>query len=226
MFRIVDQTDRAEVYLYGRIGQNFWGEGNSAKGFIDTLKNLSPKPLDIHIDSGGGDVFEGYAICSAIQRYEGQTTAYVDGLAASAASYIACVCDVVKMNEYAWIMIHNASAYVQGNADELEKIVSRLRGIDESIATIYERRSLLTLEEIKEAMASETWYTANEALEVNLCQEVIETEERMAACLDDESAREYMNVPDSLVSHAPTNLDEASYFAVDGRVYRKEENEL
>ena len=90
MFKVKNEASRAVLYIYGTIGEDFWDEedSNRAKAFAKTLDELNPKPLDIRIDSAGGDVYEGFAIASAIQRYEGETHVYIDGMAASAASYI------------------------------------------------------------------------------------------------------------------------------------------
>ncbi len=238
MFAIRNEADKAEVYLYGRIGKSFWGDGNSAKGFIDQLKDLSPKPLDIHIDSGGGDVFEGFAICSAIQRYEGPTVAYVDGMACSAASYIAAMCDEVRMNDFAFLMIHNASAMAAGTAEELEKTVALLRNIDDTLTRVYVARSDMDEAEVRDAMAAETWYTADEAKEKGLCQEVIVTEARLAACVDDVTASEYRNMPQAVsvrkgwepsTSQTPNTIPEAGgakpadLIAMDGKLISRKD---
>lgn len=243
MFEIRNEGERAEIYLYGIIGVDFWGDGNSAEDFSKQLNELSPKPLDIRIDSGGGDVYEAFAMCSAIQRYEGETVAYIDGLAASAASYIAVVCDRVVMNDYAFLMIHNAWTCCSGNADYLEECIARLRNIDDTIAKIYEKRTAYTLDEIKNLMKAETWFSAESALETGFAQEVVTTEERMAACITSDIAENYKNMPaeidvikDSLepdnqiTSHPVSNLDteenepeqEASYLLLNGLMFRKE----
>lgn len=204
MFRINDKGERAEVFLYGTIGKDSWsGEGNSAKDFAAIIKELAPKPLDIRIDSGGGDVYEGFAMCSAIQRYEGETTAYIDGMAASSASYVASVCDRVVMNDYAWFMIHNAWTITIGNAQELALTIERLNQIDATIRDIITKRSGLSSDEVAAYMEEETWFNASEAMEAGICQEVIETEERMAACIPSSLASNYRRVPEGvLVSHS------------------------
>lgn len=238
MLEIRNQVDHAEILLYGDIGADFWGEGNTAEDFVSQLNELSPKPLDIRIDSCGGDVYEAFAMCSAIQRYEGETTAYIDGLAASAASYIAVVCDRVVMNDYAFLMIHNAWTFAMGNADDLEKAVSRLRCIDQTIASIYEKRSDYTIDEIEQLMNDETWITADEALIHGLCQEVLETEERIAAHISADIAARYRNIPDGVlvqnkdednaISHTQNTIEKkveepvASYLVIDGQLHRKD----
>lgn len=250
MFKIVDSDERAQVYLYGRIGADFCGAGNSAKKFVEQLDELAPKPLDIHIDSGGGDVFEAFSICSAIQRYPGETTAYVDSMAASAASYITAVCDTVKMNDFAFIMIHNASSYAGGNAKYLRETADLLEKIDDTLVGIYAKRTNCSADDLREMMAAETWLTATEAKEHNFVQEIIETEERASACIDSASASGFKNIPDTVsvadelidavrerlektaTSHPLNNLGEkvdepvrqaeAEYLRLDGKLYRKE----
>ena len=206
MFQVKNEAGRATVYIYGTIGADWWSpeDENRAKEFSQTLDELSPKPLDIRIDSTGGDVYEGFAIASAIQRYEGDTHAYIDGIAASAASYIALMADRVTMNDYAMIMIHNAWCLTVGNRDELRGTADRLEALDDTIAGIIAARSVLDLDAVKEAMRAETWYTGDDALAAGMCDEVIVTDERIAASLDESVACRFRNVPEKL------RLDEAS----------------
>lgn len=244
MFEIRNEAEEAEILLYDFIGEStdFWtGEksGISAQTFKEALDEVSPKNVSLRIDSSGGDVFDAFAMCSAIQRYPGKVTAYIDGLAASAASYIAVVCDDVVMNDYAYLMIHCASSYGRGNARDFEDIAARLRNIDANLAAIYQKRSNLTIEQVLDYMADETWFTAADAKECGLCTEVVETEERMAACIDPVLAQGYRHVPEAVnvrseagKSHAPHTVTEeavkeAAYTVLDGKVYRKEvQNEL
>lgn len=200
MFDFRDEAEKAIVYIYGTIGEDFWSpeDGNRAKEFAQKLDGLSPKPIDIHIDSSGGDVYEGFAIASAIQRYEGFTHAYIDGMAASAASYIAMMADRVTMNDYAVIMIHNAWTFAIGNRDELRDMADRLESLDKAIAGIITSRSALDLTEVTAAMSAETWYTSDDALVAGMCDEVIETEQRIAASLDRSMAKHFFNIPENV----------------------------
>lgn len=239
MFEIRNEAEEAEILLYDFIGEStdFWtGEksGISAQTFKEALDSVSPKNVSLRIDSSGGDVFDAFAMCSAIQRYPGKVTAYIDGLAASAASYIAVVCDDVVMNDYAYLMIHCASSYGRGNARELEDVAARLRNIDANLAAIYQKRSNLTIEQVLDYMADETWFTAADARECGLCTDVVETEERIAACIDPAFADRYQHVPEGISlrnaqekSHAPHTVTveavkEAAYTLLDGKIYRKE----
>lgn len=200
MFQVKNEAARATVYIYGTIGADWWSpeDENRAKEFSKTLDELSPKPVDIRIDSAGGDVYEGFAIASAIQRYEGETHAYVDGLAASAASYIALMADKVSMNDYAMLMIHNAWTIAIGNRDELRDMAERLEALDDTIAQIIANRSALDIDQVRAAMCAETWYSAADAAEAGMCDEVIETGQRMAASLDRAIAKHFNNIPEGI----------------------------
>lgn len=223
MFKVSDSAGSATVYLYGTIGPDAWDEesSNTAKAFSQTLDRLSPKPLDIRIDSCGGDVYEGFAIASAIQRYEGRTTAYVDGVAASAASYIAVMADRVVMSDFAQIMIHDASTVAVGNASEMLDVAARLDSVDATIAGIISARSGMPYDEVRAAMDAETWYGAEDAVRAGLADEVAKTSQRVSASLDPALLARYRNVPESLESHAACSIPTGDGPVLLGnRVYR------
>lgn len=209
MFKIKNEAECAVIYIYGTIGADFWNDddSNTAKDFAKKLDELEPKPLNIRIDSGGGDVYEGFAIASAIQRYEGHTHVFIDGMAASAASYIALMADEVSMNDFSMIMIHNAWTFAVGNRDELRDTAARLEALDDTIAGIISSRSGLSIEETRGAMCAETWYTADEAREAGMCDEVIETEQRIAASIDQRLLCHFKNVPENIAVDMPVTDD-------------------
>lgn len=232
MFQIKNEAARAVVYLYGTIGKDWWDDDseNTAKEFSKKLDELSPKSLDIRIDSCGGDVYEGFGIASAIQRYEGETTAYVDGLAASAASYIAVMADKVVMNDYAQIMIHDAWTWASGNAESLRAMAERLDALDGQIAAIIAGRTGMDADEVRALMDAETWFTAEEAKDKGLCDEITVTEQRLAACLDEAMMARYKRVPEAVKaseSHAQDimqpNEEHAGSIVLGNRVYRTKE---
>lgn len=213
MFQIKNEDQRATVYLYGTIGAFCDADSsNTAKTFAATLDELSPKPLDIRIDSCGGDVYEGFGIASAIQRYEGETTAYIDGIAASAASYIAVMADKVVMTDFAQLMIHDAWTYTSGNAAELLVAAERLEAVDGTIAGVIAARSGMDIEDVRAAMDAETWYDAQAAVDAGLADEIVQTEQRVAACIDPAMLAHYKHAPkaaiEALASPSPTEPGE------------------
>ncbi len=105
--------DKVELYIYGEIVSDKWYDDDvTANDFKDALNEHKGKDLEIYINSPGGSVWEAQAIVSMLQRHTGTKTAYIDGLAASAASFIAMSCDKVIMPENAYLMIHKRGAYL------------------------------------------------------------------------------------------------------------------
>ena len=175
-------TNSARLDIYGDIGESWWDDAAvSAKdvlGFIAGLDDATP--VELHVNSGGGSVFDAFAIMTALKSHPAKVTAYVDGLAASAASYLIAAADEIVVSEVAWLMIHNASGLCLGNASDMDKTADELRRIDAAIASIYEKRAG-TGHDFAADMADETWYDAAAAVEVGLADR-IEEAVGVAAC--------------------------------------------
>lgn len=178
-----NEAGRSELYLYGEIStESWWGDEVTPKDFKRDLDECSG-PLDVHINSGGGEVFAGQAIYNMLKRYDGgDVTVYIDGLAASIASVIAMAGDRIVMPENAMLMIHNAWTYVVGNCGDLRRMADELEKLDGVIAGVYVSRSGADPQTIADMMADETWFTAAEALEAGLVDEV-EANKQIAASL-------------------------------------------
>ena len=173
-FEFKNELESATLYIFDNIGSSYW-EIN-ANDIEEELKNANNKPLNIHINSNGGEVFEGFTIYNLIKGYSGQTTVYVDGLAASIASVIALAGDKVIMNKASMLMIHNASGGCYGNAEEMKKVVEALEKINSVIKDIYVAKTGLSIEKLTELMDNETFMTPSECLEYGFCDEVIDEE--------------------------------------------------
>ena len=166
----VRQADKsATVFLYDIIDP-FWGV--SAAAFVKALNGISAPQIDLHINSPGGDVFEGRAIASAIAQHPSKITANVDGLAASAATTVAIAAKEVVMAQGAFMMIHNAWAIAAGNAGDLRSLADILDKIDGSLIEDYVGASGASAEQVKAWMDAETWFTAQEAVDAGLADSV------------------------------------------------------
>jgi ATP-dependent Clp protease protease subunit len=176
---------RAELLLYGDISERTWfGDEVTPKQFkadLDALGDIAE--LDIYINSGGGDVFAGFAIYNMLKRHAAKKTVYVDGLAASIASVIAMAGDKIIMPENAMLMIHNAWANVRGNKAKLRKIADEMEKMDGLLADTYMSRSGKGKDDIVALMDAETWFTAAEAVEAGLADE-IEASKKLAASVN------------------------------------------
>ena len=164
----------AEILIYDEIG--IWGI--TARDFVQQLDELGERArLTVRIDSPGGDVFGGVAIYNALRRNGAEIIVRIDGLAASAASFIAMAGDQIVMPENTMIMIHDPRAIVIGGAEDMRRMAETLEKIVDSIASMYEAKSGLSRDEIVTMMAEETWLSAAEAVERGLADEMVETVE-------------------------------------------------
>lgn len=174
-----------ELMLYGDIASSSWyGDEvtpGKFKADMDALGDVSE--LKVFINSGGGDAFAGQAIHSMLKRHKAHTTAYIDGIAASAASVIAMAADTIIMPSNAMMMIHKAWTIAIGNADEMRKLAADMDKVDESLATVYVEKTGQEHDQVVEWLAAETWMTAQEALDRGFCDQ-IEESKKVAASLN------------------------------------------
>jgi len=154
-----------DVYVYDVIDP-FWGA--SAQALIDALAAADGAEVALHINSPGGDVFEGRAMAAAVVAYPGKVTAHVDGLAASAATYVALAANEVRITDGGMMMIHNGWTLAMGDKASLRKTADLLEQIDGLIAADYARHMNMPVDQVKALMDDETWYTPQQALEAGL----------------------------------------------------------
>lgn len=169
-YRIEAAGDEARVWLHDEVG--YWGTTSAA--FTTELQKYRAKNLRVHINSPGGDVFDGIAIFNALAAHPKRVTTHVDGLAASAASFIALAGDRVVMEPNSMMMIHAAQGLGVGNADELREYADLLDTCTDIIAGIYAAKAGGTVASWRKVMAKDKWYTAAEALSAGLVDEVLD----------------------------------------------------
>lgn len=167
-----------EIMLYDEIG--FWGV--TAKEFNDRLAAITSRSILVRINSPGGDVFDGLAIYSALKQHPAEITCQVDGLAASAASFIALAGEKTIMSENALMMTHCAWGLAIGNKSDMLETAMILEKIDGQLADIYAKKTGKTPAECMAMMAGEgkndgTWFTALEACDFGLIDELMPADE-------------------------------------------------
>jgi ATP-dependent protease ClpP protease subunit len=169
---LVDRPSTAAIYIYDVIGCTCWWDDDcrcmTAKNLIDELQGLRVDELHIHINSPGGEVDDGIAIYNTLRNHPARKTTFIDSLAASAASFIALAADEVVIAETGTVMIHEASTIAIGDAAELRQTADVLDKYSNNIAGIYSRKSGRSIEECRELMRAETWFTGAEAVEAGL----------------------------------------------------------
>lgn len=162
--------DVAVMRLYDPIDSygEFWGV--SAKEFAAALDGLPSNVSEIrlHINSPGGDVFDGTAIANQLRAQKARVVGVVDGIAASIASVIAVACDELVMSENTTLMVHDAWGLCIGNAGEMTAMARTLDGLSGSLADAYASKAGGSREDWRAVMQSETWFSAEEAVAAGL----------------------------------------------------------
>jgi ATP-dependent protease ClpP protease subunit len=169
-----------EMTIYGEIG----GGGVSAIQFrqdLITLAAASPAEVRLRIHSPGGDMFEGLAIYNCVKALNRPVTVVVDGVAASAASLIACAGNPVVMPSNTFLMIHNPFTFTGGDSEDLLAAAEALGSFTKAMANIYAGKSSLPESVILNMMSKETWLSAGEAYAYGLCDQVTDSVQ-IAAC--------------------------------------------
>ena len=124
------------------------------------------------VNSGGGDILEGFAIYNALNDFSGKITAQID-FAASMASVFVMAADVVTMKESSSIMmIHRPWGMSGGNSEELRKHADTLDKMEVMLLDIYVAKSGMDRDELSRLLADETYLDAKEALALGLIDEI------------------------------------------------------
>ena len=158
-----------DIHIYDEIGVH----GVTAKSFLEDLKGLKGKDITVHINSTGGDVFQGQAIYTALKNYTGKVTVKIEGLAASMATIIALAADRVEMTSNSLFMIHSPMSNVFGNKSQMRKQINALEKVETTMLSVYKAKTNISEDEIEQMMARETWLSAHEALELGFVDEVL-----------------------------------------------------
>lgn len=163
-------SGRTSVLVYGYIGDDW--DGVSATTFANLLSDIGNGGIDLHINSGGGSVFDGIAMHAALRNHASDVVSYVDGLAASAASFLAMAGNEIVIEKPAKMMIHEASGIVLGNKREMRQLADVLEELDGTIAEMYVDRAGGKAADWLTRMEATTWYSAAQAVEAGLADRV------------------------------------------------------
>lgn len=195
-YDIKAKDESADVHIYDVIGEDWMG-GISAKDFVDDINKLDVMHLNVHINSPGGDVFDGTAIYNALINHKAKVTTHIDGAAISMASVVAMAGDYIVMAENAMMMIHNPWTLAMGDANEFRKTADVLDKTKLNLLAAYNRQTDMGSDAISEMMDAETWMTGPEALANGFVDEI--TSPVKIAAFDKRVFAEYNNTPESLI---------------------------
>ena len=201
-YTIRARASGTEVLIYDEIG----AYGVTAKGFLAELGALpNDAAIDLRLNSPGGSVFDAVAIYNALKRHPGEITVWIDGIAASAASYIAMAGNEVVMPENAFLMIHDPSGLAMGTAEDMRSTAEALDKVKGSLIQGYAAKSGKSDDDIAALMAAETWLDAKDALDCGFIDRIAEPV-KLVASFD---VARFRNAPPEVVE-AATEAEEPS----------------
>jgi len=162
------KAKRAKVFIYDEI--SFWGI--SAQSFINELEEITADEIELHLNSPGGDVFDGFAIYQALLSHKATVEVQIDSLAASIASVIAMAGDIRQISTVGQMMIHDAFGFAIGNAEDMRKTADLLDRLSDTIAEVYAARAGHTRDYWRGLMKEESWFNAEEAKAAGLVSSI------------------------------------------------------
>jgi len=179
--RDADESGERVLYFDGEISdETWWGDEITPAMFKSEL--FSDKgDITIWLNSPGGDCIAASQIYSMLMDYPHNVTVKIDGIAASAASVIAMAGTKVLMAPTALMMVHNPLTIAIGDTDEMQKAISMLDEVKESIINAYQVKTNQSRAKISHWMDAETWMNANKAIELGFADGVLEDSKRHQA---------------------------------------------
>ena len=159
--------------LEGPIDEDsFWGDEVTPAAFRDEL-DAEDGDVTVWINSPGGNVFAAAEIYTMLKDHKGKITVKIDAIAASAASVIAMAGDTVLMSPVSMLMIHDPMTIAMGNASDMEKAISTLNEVKESIINAYVAKTGMSRNKVAKLMSDETWMNAKKAVELGFADAIL-----------------------------------------------------
>lgn len=167
--------DNDTLYIYDAIvTDDYWG-GISAQSFVKALNAMTAETIHLRINSPGGDVFAARAMVQAIRDHKSKIIAHVDGMAASAATFLVVAADESIISNGSMFMIHNAWTIAAGNASDFIETADLLARIDQTLVDDYATKTGKNSDEIKQWMDAETYFFGQEAVAAGFVDSVAES---------------------------------------------------
>jgi len=177
-----NQVQNAELQLYGEISNDdfSWWDGRqyiTSKKFLEDIETIkNKKEITIKLNSGGGDLFVGLQIANVLRGISAKKICIIEGIAASAATLIACVCDEVKLYRNSLFMVHKPKAgfFDFGEDKDFDKVSNMLKACKNSSIELYKQKTGKSDKELSDVVENETWFIGQEAVDFGFCDAVID----------------------------------------------------
>lgn len=212
-------TNEYDLLIYGQIGESWWDEESvTAKSVVDQLSALpdSITQINVRINSIGGSVHDGLAIYNALKRHPATIAVAVDGVAMSAASFIAMAGDTVSTPATSVWMIHGPSTFAGGNALELRAVASALDVYASSMAPAYATKSGKSVDDVLALLndGADHYYTGDQAVAEGFADAVVDVLEDPSGPLPAEARASLLSCVTGRVASAPANIRQMAIAAI------------
>ncbi|WP_283195499.1 head maturation protease, ClpP-related [Rhizobium sp. AN80A] len=163
--RAIEQGDNV-ITMFDVIGEDYWsGGGITAKRVAAQLRAIGDRPVEVQINSPGGDMFEGIAIYNVLREHPQDITVKVMGMAASAASIIAMAGDRIEIGAASFLMIHNCWVIAIGNRHDMAETADWLAPFDQAMVDLYAAKTGRDAKDVAKWMDAETYMSGSQAIE-------------------------------------------------------------
>lgn len=194
---------RGEIWLYDPVGERMFSDGMSDKRFQKELTALGKVDLiNLHINSPGGDVFQGFAIFNMLNAHPAKIVVDIDGVAASISSIIAMAGDTIRIAKNAMMMIHDPQGAAAGTSEDLRRRAALMDTVKVNLAQTYVNRTGQKLADVEAWMSDETWLTSDAAVQYGFADQITEASQ-ITAFFDMQNFR---NVPETLKNRMQASL--------------------
>jgi ATP-dependent Clp protease, protease subunit len=215
-------TREADILIYDAIG---WF-GISAADFARDLAEVDADVINLHLNSGGGSIFDGIGIYNQLVQHKALVRVHIDGIAASIASVIAMAGDEIKIGEAAHIMVHEPFSLVIGTAQDMRKEADILDDLEGAIIDVYEARTGLGRDELQRMVTDETWLKGQAAVDAGFADEVIALKRKEKEKEDRAAARVATSLPAEFFEAIFPNIPEDVRAALSGNDGEQNQNHL
>lgn len=199
------------ITMFDVIGEDWWtGGGVTAKKVAAQLRAIGDRPVEVQINSPGGDMFEGLAIYNVLREHPKDITIKVMGMAASAASVIAMAGDTIEIGAASFLMIHNCWVGAVGNRHDMQEVAEFLAPFDQAMADVYAQRTGKTPAECAKWMDQETYMSGSVAIERGFADDLLSADKTKvdeAAKAADRDINEIRAMELALVAGGATRSD-------------------
>ena len=129
--------------------------------------------IELHLYSNGGDVFMGLDVYNFIKRSEVAIDTYIDGMIASAATFIYLGGEKRFISEYNHMLIHQLSTSFWGKYEDLSDEFKNSKSLMECIKDLYKQNTTIPKKILDELLRRELLLNTDECLKYKIATDKI-----------------------------------------------------